>query len=279
VRRAALLLGLLLVLPGSGRTAVPPEPVRIIAFGDFGTGGATQRRFGEAVRRFEARNGGDWLVTLGDNDYTARPPAFRANWAASFGWTTGAVRVAGVLGNHDVQVDGGRYQFEALDMPGRYYKRSAGLVDLFLLDSNSIDPRQTAWLSQALARSGARWKIAVFHHPAFSCGAYRSHPGVVSRWVPLFERHGVRLVLSGHDHNYQRFTARRGVSYVVHGGGGRRLYPLMGCPAGYPRRVRSRAEHGFLYLVVRSGRLDGYAVTPAGRRTDHFSLARIDGDG
>jgi hypothetical protein len=37
--------------------------------------------------------------------------------------------------------------------------------------------------------------------------------------------------------------------------------------------VRGRAENGFLYLVVRSNRLDGYAVTAAGRRTDHFAVA------
>jgi hypothetical protein len=145
-------------------------------------------------------------------------------------------------------------------------------VELFLLDSNAVDRGQTAWLARSLARSQARWKLAVFHHPAFSCGTYGSHRDVVARWVSLFESQGVRLVLSGHDHNYQRFAPRRGVRYVVHGGGGARLYPIRSCAAGYPRRMRARSEHGFLYVVVRGDRLDGWAVRPDGRRTDHFAF-------
>jgi 3',5'-cyclic AMP phosphodiesterase CpdA len=274
VRYAVVLLSLALLLPGAGRAAEPARvPVRIVAFGDFGVGGDEQRSFGASVRTFAARSGADVLVTLGDNDYTEDPSEFRANWAASFGWARRAgILVAGVLGNHDVRVDGGRYEFRALGMPGRYYRRAVRDVELFLLDSNRVDAAQTAWLARVLSRSRARWKIAAFHHPAYSCGAYRSHDDVVRNWVPLFERHGVRLVLSGHDHNYQRFAPRRRVRYVVHGGGGRRLYPVEPCPAGYPRRLRARTEHGFLYLVARRDRLDGWSVAPGGRRTDRFTI-------
>jgi 3',5'-cyclic AMP phosphodiesterase CpdA len=276
VRFVAVLLALLVLVPGTGQAgASPASPaLRIIAIGDFGVGGERQRAFGAAVRRFEAANPADVLVTLGDNDYTENPAAFRANWEASFGWARrSGMSVAGVPGNHDVRVDGGRYQFEAFGMPGRYYRKAVGPVELFLLDSNAVGARQTLWLRRALSRSQARWKIAVFHHPAFSCGSYGPHPGVLAAWVPLFERYRVRLVLNGHDHNYQRFRPRRGVRYVVHGGGGAQLYPVKRCPFGFPPRVRARAEHGFLYLVVRAGRLDGFAVTPSGRRTDHFTFA------
>jgi len=273
VRRAALLVGLVLILPGAGHAGQAP-PVRLIAVGDFGVGGDAQRRFGAAVQAFEARNPADLFIALGDNDYAESPDAFHANWEASFGWTRAAgVNVTGVLGNHDVRVDGGRYEFDELRMPRRYFRRVLGPVELYLLDSNNVDAGQTAWLRRALARSRARWRIAVAHHPAFSCGTYGSHPAVVARWVPLFERFRVRLVLAGHDHNYQRFAPRRGVRYVIHGGGNPRLYPLRRCPAGYPRRVRGAVQRGFLYLVVRPRRLDGWAVTPAGRRTDHFVLA------
>jgi 3',5'-cyclic AMP phosphodiesterase CpdA len=276
LRRAALLLGLVLLLPGAAVQAAPVRPappVRIIAFGDFGVGGDTQRSFGAAVRRFEARNPADYLVALGDNDYTEDPGEFHSNWEASFGWWRRAgVRVAGVLGNHDVRVEGGRYEFDELRMPGRYYRRAIGPVELYLLDSNDVDDAQTAWLRRTLSRSRARWKLAVFHHPAYTCGNYDSHDSVVERWVPLFERYRVRLVLSGHDHNYQRFAPQRGVRYVVHGGGGRGLYELQSCPAGYPRRMAGREEHGFLYLVIRGSRLTGWAVTPQGRRTDRFAF-------
>jgi Calcineurin-like phosphoesterase len=272
VRRAVLLLGLVLCLPSAGQ-AGEPSPLRLIAFGDFGVGGSTQRQFGAAVRRFEARNPANYLVTLGDNDYTESPADFVANWEASFGWADEAgLEVAGVLGNHDVVVQRGRYQYDSLNMPGRYYRRAVGGVELYLLDSNSVDHAQTAWLTRTLARSRARWRIAAFHHPPFTCGKYSPHADVSRRWLPLFERYRVRLVLSGHDHNYQRFAPHRGVRYVVHGGGSPRLYPLRRCPRGHPRPVARRVEHGFLYLVIRSNRVEGFAVTPSGRRTDHFTF-------
>jgi 3',5'-cyclic AMP phosphodiesterase CpdA len=268
-----LLLFCLLFVPAAGH-AGPAAPVGIIAFGDFGVGGDTQGRFGVAVRQFEARNPARYLVTLGDNDYTESPDAFHANWERSFGWWRRAgLKVAGTLGNHDVRVQDGRYVFDELGMPGRFYRRVVGPVELFLLDSNDVDDAQTVWLQRALARSRARWKIAAFHHPAFSCGRYGSRDAVVERWVPLFERFGVQLVLSGHDHNYQRFAIRNGVRYVVHGGGGRGLYDVKACPSGYARRLVGREEHGFLYLVIRGNRLSGWAVTPEGRRTDRFAFA------
>jgi acid phosphatase len=277
VRSAAVLLGVLAIfLPAAGQ-AQPVKAVRVIAIGDFGVGGASQQRLGDAVRRFEARNGAELLLTLGDNDYTENPSAFRANWEQSFGWAgRKGIRIAGVLGNHDVRVEGGRYEFSTFQMPGRYYRRKFGAVELFLLDSNSVDRAQTAWLRRSLARSTARWKLAAFHHPAYTCGNYRSHPDVVRDWVPLFERHGVRLVMSSHDHNYQRFSPRRGVRYVVHGAGNPRSYPLQTCPAGYPRRLKARRDQAFLYLILRGDRLDGWSVRVDGRRVDHFTI-RADG--
>ena len=267
---AVLLVALAVLLPGAGH-ARSAGVYRIIAMGDFGVGGQFQRDFGERVRRFEARNRANLLLALGDNDYSESPATFRSNWAESFGWASRrGLAVAGVLGNHDVRVEEGRYQYSTLGIPNRFYRRRAGPVELFLLDSNRIDDAQTSWLARSLARSRAPWKLAVLHHPAFTCGTYRSHPDVVRRWVPLFERHRVALVLSGHDHNYQRFLPRRGVRYVVHGGGNSRLYPVTGCPAGYPRLARGSAEHGFLYVVAGPKRLDGWAVTPDGRRRDHF---------
>jgi hypothetical protein len=88
----------------------------------------------------------------------------------------------------------------------------------------------------------------------------------------LFERFDVDLVLSGHDHNFQRFAARRGVRYVVHGGGGAALYPLQRCPAGYPRRVAARSARGFLSIVAREDSLRVLALSPAGRLVDRLTV-------
>ena len=260
--------------PASSRGAARlPEDLRFVAIGDFGVGGPRERAVGRAVHRFAARKGAGLLLTLGDNDYTDSPSAFRANWRRSFGWTrSDGLSVSGVIGNHDFGTNGGRYEFRLLGMPGSYYTRSLGEVQLFFLDTNSVDDRQTSWLEEQLENSTATWKIAVFHHPAYSCGHHGGLAPVQARWVPLFARYGVQLVLSGHEHSYQRFVAGTGIAYVVHGGGGAVLYRLRACPNPYPTRVRARYQHGFLYVSVTPGRLNGYAVDMRGRITDRFTL-------
>jgi calcineurin-like phosphoesterase family protein len=247
----------------------------ILAVGDFGVGGDTQRATGEAMRRFEATHPAQLLVTLGDNDYTRSPTAFRRNWTASFGWLTGAgVAPAGSLGNHDVEVQGGRYEFELLGMPRAFYRRSLPHVDVFILNSNRVTATQTKWLRSRLVGSTARWQVVVLHHPPFSCGGHEGSATVRRAWKPLFERFGVDLVLSGHDHNYQRFAARRDVRYVVHGGGGANFYPLHNCPSSYPRRVAARVTHGFLYLVAGENTLRVSALSRSGSVVNAFKITR-----
>jgi 3',5'-cyclic AMP phosphodiesterase CpdA len=264
----AVILASFAVLVGDAR-----GDTGVLAIGDFGVGGEVERRTGAAMNRFAGGRPAHVLVTLGDNDYTERPRAFRRNWTASFGWARAqGLRVAGTLGNHDVRVNRGRYEFDLLGMPARYYRRRVEDIAFFLLDSTWINRAQTRWLARSLAASTASWKIVAFHHPAFSCGVYRGDRRVRRRWVPLFERHDVDLVLSGHDHNYQRFGPRRGVTYLVHGGGGARLYDLERCPAGFPRRVEARKVHGWLYVRADNEALRVQAVGRRGRFLDRFRI-------
>ena len=253
--------------------AAAPATTRILAVGDFGVGGERQRATGAAMKRFDARYPVAVLATLGDNDYTRSPAAFRRNWQDAFGWLAAAgVRVAGTLGNHDYEVGNGRYEFEALGMRKPYYTRRAGNLQLFLLDSNRVDAKQTAWLERKLAASEARWKVVAFHHPPWACGGHLGNTDVQRSWVPLFERFGVEVVLSGHDHSYQRFAERNGVTYVVHGGGGAGLYPVLLCLPWYPQLEFARADHGFLSVVAGKQRLRVTALDLRGRRIDRVTL-------
>ena len=267
-------------LTGAGALAVvllasPPAgaDTRLVAIGDFGVGGDRQRRTGAAVEGFAEPRRVDALVTLGDNDYTEDPIAFQSNWLGSFGWAAAdGLLVAGTLGNHDVRVDGGRYEFELLGMPGRYYRRRLGNVELFLLDSNRLEEAQLAWLDSALASSRARWKVVAMHHPAYSCGGYLGDRRVRRRLRPIFELYGVDLVLAAHDHNYQRFAERNGVTYVVHGGGGARLYPLQDCPGWFPPRVKAREQRGWLYFRADARSLRVRAISRWGGVQDRFAI-------
>ncbi|HMJ00380.1 MAG TPA: metallophosphoesterase [Gaiellaceae bacterium] len=272
MRRVAFICACACVLGLAGSTRAQTR-VAFLATGDFGVGGSAELSDGLAMHRYEARHPTDMLVLLGDNDYTESPAHFRSNWRTSFGWARrSGLEVSGVLGNHDFRVSHGRYEFRLLGMPGPYYTRTLGDAELFLLDSNNVNDAQTAWLEQQLTASTAIWKIAVFHEPPYTCGGHLGREDIQERWVPLFERYGVQLVLSGHDHNYERFAARNGVTYVVDGGGGAHLYRLQQCPTDYPVRTRARVEHGFLYVTVTPDWLNGYALNKRGRVTDRFSL-------
>ena len=262
--RVCIVVALIAVPSAHGTTG-------ILAIGDFGVGGTRQQAVGAAVRDYESRTSADVLVTLGDNDYT-RGRSFRANWTSSFGWLGPAgVDVAGTLGNHDVQFGRGRYEFALLRMPGPYYVRRVKDVELIVLDSNAITTAQTRWLNRTLAKRSGFRRIVVFHHPPYTCGGHLGSASVQRAWVPLFERYGVRLVLSGHDHNYQRFE-KNGVTYVVHGGGGARQYKLLACPRTYPPRVAARATHGFLHLTVEPDHVDVQVLNLSGRAIDRFRV-------
>ncbi len=284
MRRSSLAAGLAMSAlavgcGGSALAASPPVPVAngshdLVVIGDFGVGGSAERRLGTAVRAYVRTQGAGLLLTVGDNDYSTGT-YFSGNWSSSFGWTRAeGVRVAGTLGNHDVAVGGGRYEFGALGISQPYYRRSFGSVDLFVLDSNRPQDRtQRAWLERALAKSTARWKIGVFHHAAYSCGLHSDQPWM-RPLVGLMRAHGVRLVLTGHDHNYQRFDLN-GLTEIVAGWGAAGLYPVGACPKGTPAPVASRDDvHGFLALRVSPQELAGEAITVAGRRVDSFQVTR-----
>lgn len=63
---------------------------------------------------------------------------------------------------------------------------------------------QAEWLDELLTRSEHRWIIVSHHHPIHSVSAGRDNAVLREYWQPVYERHGVDLVLQGHDHTYGR---------------------------------------------------------------------------
>jgi hypothetical protein len=244
----------------------------ILAIGDFGSGAKPLRGLGAAMRAFEKQNPASLAVALGNNDYT-RGRGFDASWGSTFARlrATG-IRFAGALGERDVAVRRGRYQFRALQMPGAYYTRRVGQVQVIVLDATSVSAAQTRWLKRALSRTSSLFRVVVLHDPPFACGGSLGNAAVRKSWVPLIERYGVRLVLSGGEHNYQRFEAAR-TTYVVDGGAGSApLSQLRSCPASYPPRSAARASRGFLYFTVDAGGVLLRAVDNSGKTIDRFRL-------
>lgn len=259
--------------PGGAGGGAGGGETRLLTIGDWGSGKDSAMEVAEGVRRYAAKNRVDLLLTVGDNHYGDSVDGFHRHWREYYGWVKPAgIRVAGALGNHDVDIAGGRYQFKTLDMPSRYYRRRVGNIEFLVLDSTDVDDRQTRWLEDALASSTARWTVPVFHHPVHSCGKYDGKDYDVTEWVPLFERHDVRLVLNGHDHNFQRFDGN-GITYVVAGGGGASLYPLGACESRGPVQLAGESVHSFLYLQADGAQIEGVAMTPSGDPIDSFVVA------
>ncbi len=88
------------------------------------------------------------------------------------------------------------------------YSFDYGDAHFLCLDSNAyVDPTSSAlqkWIEADLSNSDAPWKFVVYHHPAYNVGAEHYHEQHMRVLSPLFEKHGVDLVLHGHEHTYQR---------------------------------------------------------------------------
>ena len=155
------------------------------------------------------------------------------------------------LGNHDNTNE--RF-YKPFNMNGEsYYTYKKGNVRFFVLNSNYMDPKQSAWLETQLRDAGkGDWKICYFHHPLYSSAKFHG-PAVELRQVlePLFIKYGVDAVFAGHDHVYERVHPQHGIYYFTEGASGE----------------------------LRAGNLAHAAITDKGFDTDRsFMLIEIAGD-
>ena len=198
-----------------------PDSVKFAVIGDNGTGGRPEYEIGQQMVAARARFPFNMVIMLGDNIYGRQDPQ---DFVAKFEQPYAALLRAGVrfrasLGNHDSQQN--RF-YPAFNMGGeRYYTYVDKNVRFFVIDSNQMDPKQLAWVDNALKESADDWKICYFHHPLYSDGG-RHGSEVELRVIlePLFVKYGVNLVLSGHDHIYERLTPQKGIAYFVAGSAG-----------------------------------------------------------
>ena len=202
-------------LPGEGQPLA-----RLAVAGDVGSGDLAAYRTASSIAYKARTHPFDALLLLGDNVYPDGDPqrVEQAIFGPFAPILDDGTRLLPVLGNHDVDSGFGDAQARALGMPGPWYAIRVDELLIVALDSNRpTDPDQLAWLASTLARSDARWIVAMMHHPPYSAGWHGSDLAARDAFAPLFERYGVQLVLSGHDHDYQRSEPIEGVTYVVSG--------------------------------------------------------------
>lgn len=226
-RHIFLFLGILTVLMASlgaeeFKFPLKPDSVRFAAIGDMGTGKPPQYEIAQQMVKARQTFPFEFVIMLGDNIYGGSKPAdFDRKFAVPYKPLIDAgVKFYASLGNHDNTNE--RF-YKPFNMNGEsYYTYKKGNVRFFVLNSNYMDPKQRAWLETQLKDAGkGDWKICYFHHPLYSSAKFHG-PALDLRQLlePLFIKYGVDVVLSGHDHVYERVHPQHGIYYFTEGASG-----------------------------------------------------------
>ena len=257
--------------------------VRFAVIGDSGRGDRAQHDVARRMAEWREKFPFDFVVMLGDNIYDRHTPQdyvdkFEAPYATLL---RAGVEFYAAIGNHD---DPGQVHYEHFNMEGRRYysfrkaeQRLAGLagagVRFFVLDSRSLDPPQLEWLREELSDSGTHWKIAYFHHPIYTSGRYRATARALRLALePILVQGDVDVVLSGHEHVYERTHPQNGIPYFVSGAAGslRR-----GDVSPSPITARSYdADYHFVLMEVTGAELFFQAINRAGATIDGGVITR-----
>lgn len=262
--------------PGPTPTSGSSPPRTLVAVGDIGR---CDLDGDEQTAALVAAIGDDaTLAPLGDIAYfSGLTEEFARCYDPS--WGPFKERTRPVPGNHEYgyfKNDAAAY-FQYFD--GRagpeglgYYSYDLGSWHVVALNSNcdadalggcGPESPQVRWLREDLARSDAACTLAYWHHPRFSSGSHHgSDDDAAAFWDALYDA-GADVVLSGHEHNYQRFAPQtprgerdpvRGIRAFVVGTGGADLYPL-----GEPlpaTEAQDATTLGILVLDLRDGGYD-----------------------
>ena len=248
--------------------------------GDFGKRGGQAPTMVRVLRDYARVHGLDGrlaaVVTTGDNAYeqgTVEQVAFARGLLDPL--LGGGTRLVASLGNHDEATRGGAPARAGFAMPARWYTTTVGPVQLVVLDANRPkDADQLRWLRDVLAAPRpVRYRVAVFHQPAAACSLHPADRDVDRVWLPLLDR-AVDLVLSGHNHTYERFVDAAGLPLVTTGGGGATIYPSTRALCTGPATAKVlRSTYNVVVLAVGTDRLHLTALDRHGGTLDTVDLA------
>ncbi|MEW6474027.1 MAG: metallophosphoesterase family protein [Actinomycetota bacterium] len=297
-----------------GVAAGAAEPFTFAAYGDQGTTAGAERIFGVLAAAAPA-----FTFCLGDLCYAdlsgGVAPAGRVDHEAWDRWlrmvsdaTASSAAVLPAVGNHEIETGMGGWGYDGfltrVALPGNglaglptTWSARWGNVALVAVDANDVsteitrnngvsDGGQDGWLDRTLARLRADlevdWIVVGFHHCAYCTNTLHGSDAGVRRWVPLFDRYEVDLVINGHNHCFERthplragvpvaevrsggtWASAGGVTYLCAGGGGGQTFPMSAAPMS-------------TVTVEGGARVPELAPWSAARYNDH-SLLLIDVD-
>ncbi len=245
----------------------PASAARLAVIGDWGAGTRAQGQVAERICTEHARSPIGFILTTGDNFYPTGT-ATRETWDRPMACLIRArLPWRAAWGNHDVP---GPSTASILGASRRYYSFVTGGVRFVVLDGNNpSSATQRRWLETTLRAERTRPVIVVSHQPARTAGLHAPSTTQQRLWEPLYRRYGVRLVLSGHNHSYERITPRGGPTFSVTGGGGADVYPCVRPTRGL---VTCRPVHHFLMVEATQTRIGVRAIDTSGRVIDRVAF-------
>lgn len=310
---------------------------RIWVIGDSGTGDNNARAVRDAFLRFTGDRAPDLWLMLGDNAYSSGTDDEyqRAVFKNMYERLLPRVSLWPTFGNHDARSSDSATQtgayYDIFSLPTRgeaggepsgteaFYAFDHGDIHFICLDSaeSSRRPDSTMmrWLEADLQSTRARWIVAFWHHPPYTRGSHDSDYELqlieMRKYaVPLLERGGVDLVLSGHSHSYERSHLLRGHlgpswtlepgmladtggggvdengndgSYRPDGATGGAVYAVAGASGklsggllDHPVMYASFNLLGSIVIDVHGDQLDARYLTSHGAVADHFTLKKTE---
>jgi hypothetical protein len=288
-------------------TPANPAAQHMLLIGDWGYTGdlSQQTAVAKGMQSYVAQQGikTGALFFLGDNFYGkfdghVKCPRWKTQFEDMYPRMTFDCPCYAILGNHDYHVE----PADKLDaqlayakqggtrwtMPAKWYRfdfpQQNPLVTFLALDSNyqkssegklslTDDERaaQNDWFKAELAKPRTTPFLAIAgHHPIYSNGIHGDTAALVSAWEPLLRESRAHLYLGGHDHDMQHLEfGGHPTSFVLSGGGGAKLYPLL--RTAEDRGPYAQSIAGFTHLEVTAQSMIIRHLDPDGKVLHAFS--------
>jgi tartrate-resistant acid phosphatase type 5 len=232
-----------IMLPSFMRIAAEPfevlpssrKSVRVLAFGDWGTGRPSQGSTAAAMRAYHKSHAFDFAITLGDNFYpegvdSPDDPRWRTQYEEMY--SPMGIKVYAALGNHD-RYNGETPAAEILysqksktwRMPAQNYTYTAGAAQFWSIDGSDMTSGQLAWLRSSLEKSTAKWKIVYAHYPLYSASGGGREGHLTPKLLPVLQGRA-DVYVAGHHHSMQHLKPYGTLHHFVAGSGGAGSYAV-----------------------------------------------------
>lgn len=249
--------------------------VRFAVIGDTGSGTTEQRQVGDMMVRYRAVFPFEFVLMMGDNLYGGEAPKdFEKKFTEPYRvLLDNKVKFYASLGNHDLPL---QVNYTNFNMDGKeYYRFKKGNVAFYALNSNYMDKKQVQWLENELSKDTSEWKVCFFHHPPYSSAKkHGSDPQLREVVEPIFIKYGVKVVLTGHDHVYERIKPQKGIYYFVSGAGGKLRTGDIKSTSPLTDKSYDRDMH-FMLFEVAGDQMYFQAISRTGETIDSGVITRV----